>query len=376
MLRQDRNRGRSARLAGSILLGALIFASACASSSRPPEARGTKPIDPGVFVEVSKVFHEYIAALKLLDSPRSSDWEEGRRKLETLKFAYFAEDRILIEKFRTGTPEDRELSRKELARRGKMLELVLVFTRPYAPATWEHARREMMALGEGAPEFLTISLLKILIHGRFREVWSQIRYHLVGIGDTAFETTVELSRKWADSTPATPIWKQEDLVQLFLAILGFGERGRTTLGEFAKHRTWNVRKAVARAVGDSGDVGSSAILVGYLEGDVDWQVKAAAAEAMGRLRPAKRSLGPVLVERMKKERDAFVRHEIIRALGVLKWAGAVPDLMRVLELPNYETVQFAMESLYFLTGERLTTPSQWKSWYATSYPKWIQDQSP
>lgn len=370
MLRKTRGPRRSPGFAGPVLLCALV-AAGCGAPPRRTDSQA-RPLDPGVFVEYTKVLHEYLAALKLLGSDDPAAWAEGKRKLESLNFAYFNDDRLLIDKFRAGE----ELARRELARRGKMLECVLVFTSPYAPATWEHARKEMLSLGEGAPEFLTISLLKILLNGRFYRVWPQIRYQLVAIGDVAFETTSELTKQLVASTPETPIWKQEDLVQLLMVLVGFGERGRAILTEAAKHKVWNVRKAVARAIGESVDLNSADILVRYLEGDPEWQVKATAAEAIGRLRPSRQTLGPVLADRMKKERDGFVMREIVKALGAIRWLGGIPELMRVLEVPNYETVLVAMESLYFLTGERRTTVGQWKEWYRDTYPKWILEQTP
>ncbi|MBI2901196.1 MAG: HEAT repeat domain-containing protein [Planctomycetes bacterium] len=376
MLRETRDQGRSAGIAGPLLLGALIVLSSCGPTPRRSDATTTRPIDPGIFVEYTKVLDAYIKALLLLGSDNPADRAEAKRKLDALGFAYFAEDRMFLEKLRTGTPDDMEVARRELARRGRMLDLILVFTRPYAQATWDHARRELLAIGEGGPEFLTISLLKILLNGQFRPVWSHIRFQLVEIGTVARETTAALAKERADATPETPIWKQEDLVQLLLVLISFGAEGRPAVAELAKHRVWNVRKAVARAVGEAVDPALAEILVGYLKGDPEWQVKAAAAEAIGRLRPARRTLGPVLVERMKAERDRFVLHAILRAIGEIRYLDAIPDLMNAIQVPNYDTAQVAMEALYFLTGKRLTTVPQWQRWYRDEYPAWIKEQRP
>jgi len=306
------------------------------------------------------------------------DWREAKVKLEALSFGYFQEDRDLIEKFRTGTSEISEAARKELGRRGKMLDLILVFAGPYAPATWEQARRELIALDiEGdARAFLTISLIKILINGHFRDVWPQIRTQLAEVGEIAFETLAEFTRQRADSTPETPIWKQEDLVQLLMALISFGDKAQPLLETLSRHRSWNVRKAVAKGIGDSIDVANAEILLGYLRSDSDWQVQAAAAEALGRLHPARRTLGPILVERVKSERDAFVLRAILRAIGRIGYLGAIPHLMNAIDVPNFETASVAMEALYDLTGERLTTSTQWKRWYRETYPSWIKSQSP
>lgn len=355
----------------------MIALAACAPSAPRPDSRAVLT-EPGVLLEYSKLIQDYIAALLLLNSANPADWKEAKVKLESLAFGYFDDDRLLIEKYRMGTPEESEIARKELGRRGRMLDLVLVFSRPYAPATWENARRELMALAiDGdAPAFLTISLLKILMNGQFREVWAPIRYQLVEVGDVALETTAEMARMKADATPETPIWKQVDLVQLIMVLVSFGEKGRPTLEALAKHRVWNVRKAVAKAIGDSTDLGDAGILVDYLKNDLEWQVKATAADSLGQLRAGRETLGPILVERMKAERDGFVQHAILRAIGRIQYLGAIPHLMNVIDVPNFETAGVAMEALFALTGERLTTALQWQRWYRETYPRWIKEQAP
>lgn len=377
VLRKGRSEGRPFRLGPAFFFCALTVLAACGGPPRSSDPRAN-PIDPGVFFEYSKLIKDYIAALLLLNSENPADWKEAKVRLEVMAFSYFQEDRELIETFRTGTPETSEIARKELGRRGRMLDLILVFAGPHAPATWEHARRELLALAvDGdAHALLTISLIKILLNGNFRDVWPHIRYQLVEVGDVALETTAEVARQRADATPETPIWKQDDLVQLIMVLIAFGEKGRPPVVALSQHRTWNVRKAAAKAIGDSIDVSGAEILVGYLHSDPEWQVKATAAEALGQLRPGRRTLGPILIERMKVERDAFVLRAILRAIGRLGNLDAIPFLMNAIDVPNYETASVAMEALYDLTGERLTTPTLWKRWYRESYPTWIKGQNP
>lgn len=374
VLRENRSQNGSSRLGRPLLCGAVILLlGACGAPQPKPVDRGAEPIDPSILVEYSKLLRDYIQALLLLDSPNSRDWVDAKRKLEALNFAYFKEDRFYFQQFCEGDAVVSENARKELVRRGKMLQYSLVFIQPYAPATWEHARKEMMALGDGAPEFLTISLLKILLNGRFRSVWPHLREHLVAVGKVALETTIVLTRDLADKTPETPIYRSEDLGQLIMVLIAFGEEARPVMEELAKHRVFNVRRSVARAIGDSLDVEGADILVGYLQKDNEW-VRLTAASAMGQLKPARKKLGPVLEERLRVEKDVLVRHEILRALGRIGYLPAIPVLMNTLDVPNYDTVQIAMQALYDLTGERLTTAGQWKRWYSDRYPAWIKER--
>lgn len=378
VLRENRNQSRPPRLGRSLLCGALIwFVAGCGPQQTKPDDGSANPIDPAIFAEYSKLLLDYIDALMMLDSPNPRDWADGKRKIEAMNFSYFKEDRFYFQQFCEGDAVVAENARKELARRGKMLNYVLVFTKGYAPATWEHARTEMLKLGEGAPEFLTISLLKLLRNGRFKLTWPQIRFQLIAVGDVALETSSVLARQLAEEVTSTAIAKWEvDLVQIVMVLIGFGEKGRPVVQELARHKTWNVRKVVAKAIGESIDVTGADIAIEYVKNDPEWQVKAAAAEALGHLKAARNEVGPVLIECMKAEKDPFVRKVILQAIGRTQYLGAIPFLMNVLDVPDYNVVEMAMEALYSITGERITTANRWKAWYRDIYPTWIKTQKP
>src|SRR5204863_1236367 len=157
----------------------------------------------------------------------------------------------LIKQFKAGS----ETARKELARRGVMLRSMLIFgSGPYDRAKWEEARRTLMDSGEAGQVLLVTKLLRMLLNGQNQELWPHIRFTLVECGPVAAETTAGLARQLADVAPSnTPVFHMDDLVQVLLALIGFGDSGRPALEELAKHPKPNVRRAAARAIGEARD---------------------------------------------------------------------------------------------------------------------------
>ncbi len=371
MLWKNRGQGRSFRIEIPLLYGLLILLASCTGS---PARRDTKanPIDPTLILHYEKAFVEYVAALLLLDSKNPVDRFEAGQKLEALSFSYFSDDRLLLRTFLSGTPADSETARKELARRGTMLDTVKIFTEPYSRVVWEGARKKMISLGEDSRSFMVVSLLRLLINRLYKETWPQLRHQLVECGGIALETTAELARKKADASPTTAIWKQDDLVQLVMVLATFGNPGRPFLEKLAAYPNGNVRKAVATAIGKSLSGEYLDLLETLISTDPDWQVKAAAAEALGHFRFLRNRVGKFLLVRIQEEKDKFVLHKIILAMGRIHYTKGIPRMVQLLELPDSDTVGVIMEALYDLTGERLTTPIAWQKWYRDDYPAWIR----
>src|SRR6185295_6899073 len=106
--------------------------------------------------------------------------------------------------------------------------------------------KRICALGADARVILVNTLLRMLLNGQLRSQWGAIRFQLVEIGSDTLDTSVALFKVKAEDTPDTIIYKQDDLMQVTLVILGFGEPGRAHIEEFAKSPRHNVRRAVAR----------------------------------------------------------------------------------------------------------------------------------
>lgn len=359
----------------------LLLLASCSPGhvNRAPEAPPLLPQDQGgaaMAVELAKLstrqLREYVDALLLCGSAVPSDWKEARQRLDVMHpFHVFKEDPKLIEGLRRGD----EASRRELARRGGLLRAMMVFSGKPERARWDEARKTLLAAGEAGEALLTTTLLQLLIDGAARDNWEALRYQIVETGKPALETTVALARELAKAAPAeTAVFPHDDLTQLFLVLIGFGDPGRPVVDEFARHEKPNIRRCMAEAIGEARDDLSSTTLAGYLKSDPSWIVRAAAAEACRRMGPSKRFLGPILTERVGKEKEGYVLRRVLRAIGDIGWAEGVPALIAALESPSLETAESAMAALYVLTGERHLKRGQWEEWYRTRYPAWKAKQ--
>jgi hypothetical protein len=363
--------GQSMRRAFLLLILPLVpiacQTSSGADSSKARKAEDSK-VDMTMLVQYSKNLQQYIDAMLLCGSTLAVDWEEAKRRFDLLHpFFVFQEDPDLIRELKAGSTA----ARQELARRGVILRSMLVFVGgAYDRAKWEDARKTLMDSGEVGQVLLSTTLLKMLLNGQNQELWPHVRFTLVESGPLALETTAGLAKEVAARTPAeTAVFALEDLVQLFMVLIAFGDGGRPALEEHSRSPKVNVRRSVARAIGDSKD-GSAIQILMRLQEDPEWMVRMAAAAAMGQMGSVRSTAGPALVARLGKERDGLVFRTSLRAIGDLMYADAIPDLMKVLEVPSRETVEKAMEALYIITGEKFLRKEQWVQWYATRYEDW------
>jgi hypothetical protein len=327
-----------------------------------------QPVDLELMRQLGKTHEQYVGALLKCGLATPADWIEARKTLELLHpYHVFDEDPELIQRFRNGDDQ----ARLELGRRGAVLNALLVFPRGYDRKKWEDARKTLVDSGQPGQILLATTLIEILMNGQFQDDWDHVRATLVEIGPVASETVLSWARELAARTPAdTPIYRLEGLAAAGVTLLWFGEKGLAVLEEFRLSPKPNVRRAYAKAVGEAVHIPSAPRVGRMLAEDPEWTVRAACAEALGKLVPAKTVVGPVLLERMKKERDRLVLKDIIESVGHLKYEAAVPDLMVMLEIPSLETSNLAMGALYRITGERLTRKEQWVQWYTTVYPRW------
>jgi hypothetical protein len=279
----------------------------------------------------------------------------------------FNEDPDLIRQFRGGS----ESARKELARRGVLLRSMLVFGNgQYDRTKWDEARRILMDAGEPGQFLLVTTLLKLLVNEQFQDLRPHLRFALCDSGKMALDTSVQLARQLAqDPRVNAPIFNLEDLVQVLMVVAGFGDAGRPALEEFVASPKPNIRRAAARAIGESRDGTGAPALIALL-GDPEYPVRATAAESAGMLASAKSLVGPALVDRIGKERDPKVLERVLRSIGDLYYAEAIPDLIRVVEVPSREIAEGAMQALYIITGERFLRRDQWQDWYRTRYAEW------
>lgn len=376
-----------------ILLAAALAGAAAAGCAGPSAAPGRGaagsrgddlgPLDLEIVRAASEKHRRYVEALLLCGSPAPADWDKARRALEVLQpYHVFREDPDLIRAFRAGD----ERARRELGRRGKILQALAVLWGRYDKDAWDEARRSLLDEGEPGQVLLATTLLQRLLSEQFRveevpdaqnpalrqvrDVSVHLRYQIVESGPVALETAAALADALARETPSTPLFRHEDLTQVLLVLIQFGDRGRPKVEELAGHPNPNVRRVVARALGEGRDPAGLPLLARMLAGDAEWAVRAGAAQGLGRMAPARGAAGRVLVERLRAERDRTVRLAILEALGELHYEEAVPDLMAILEVPSVELATAAMAALYRITGEKFTRREEWSRWYAERYPLW------
>lgn len=358
------------RAAAAGLLLALAACQPSSTSARTDDASKAPEPDLEMMRQYSKNLQQYVDAMLLCGSTQARDWEEAKRQFELLQPLFvFKEDPQLIKEFRAGS----ESARKELARRGVILRSMLVFgTGTYDRAKWDEARKSLMDAGEPGQVLLATTLLKLLLNGQYQELWPHLRFALVESGPIALETASGLAKQLADNAPAaTPVFHMDDLVQVLMVVIGFGDAGRATVEGLAQSPKLNVRRATAKAIGEARDGSASGSLIRLIN-DPEYPVRATAAEAAGAMAGAKQALGPALVDRIGKERDSKVLEKVLRSIGDLYYFEAIPDLMKVLEVPSREISESSMQALYIITGEKYTKREQWMEWYRTRYPEWLK----
>jgi len=355
------------------LVGAALLA-ACGGPPRQPVPPSALPegdrglIDVALLQVYSKTYQEYVDALLLCGGATTRDWEDARRQLDLLHpFHVFDDDPAILQAFRQGS----EAARKELTKRGVILQTLQTFGRPFDREKWEEARSILSGAGPAAQHLMVRTLFSALLNGQFRKDWESVRYHLVEVGPLSLETAIGLAELLVQEAPAgTAIFRFDDLVQTLLVAMGFGDAARDFLERVSRSPKMTVRRAVASALGEGKFDPGAAILIRYVSEDPDWQVRASAAAAMGRLSASRSVVGPALVDRFGKERDGLVLQTVLRAVGDVGYLEAVPDLMKVLEVPSLAVSDRAMQSLYILTGERFLRREQWQEWHRTKYPAW------
>lgn len=340
----------------------------CAGAPRE-ETDTPRPVTPEMVKPLTETYREYVGLLVQLDSPSPRDRSDAMKKLQATPYGYFPDDRELIAK----AAANDEAARREMVRRGRILDSLFAFWGKVDLVKWNDARQRIVALGQDARIILVNTLFRMLLNGQLQEQWPQIRFQLIAIGDDAFETAVALFRVKADQTPDAIIFRKDDLVQVALVILGFGERGRPVIEEHAKSPRFNVRRAVAVALGEGRAAEFLGILETLLKKDPEWMVRADAATAMAWIRDRARA-GATLVEALKTERDRNVRRHVAESLGALVYADAVPTLIASLEVADYEYAERAMFALFQITGERFLNADGWVKWYAKDYAKWKAKQ--
>ncbi|MBI4766358.1 MAG: HEAT repeat domain-containing protein [Deltaproteobacteria bacterium] len=118
------------------------------------------------------------------------------------------------------------------------------------------------------------------------------------------------------------------------------------------------------------DTAGAGMLIRLLSEDPAWTVRATAAEAAGKMGPARAEVGPALVACLGKEKEVTVLRRVLQAIGEIHYEEGIPDLMKAIDSPSLTLSEAAMYSLYRLTGEKLLRKEEWQEWYRVKYPPW------
>lgn len=371
MLCKSRSRNLAGRIAYTVLFGALTATSCSSEGSRVGEGVETPPVE--IFQEQSRKTRLYAEALLRFGSHRALDWEEALHQVRELQpFHIYLDEEGLVERVLAGP--DAEGARRDLSQRGRTYLAILVFTEPYDPVAWDVAHAQAMESGEFGQIQLSISLFQMLFNVQLRDVWPHFRSYLVATGTHARETAEELAIELAGRMTDVPLQDIDYLREVALVLIAFGDEAKAPVDQLLSHPTTSVRRAIAIAIGESVEGGRIGDLERLLSSDPAWEVRAAAADALGHMGTLRAQTGPILLRALERENETYLRQRLAEALGKCRYAGAVPALIKLLEdaATSSDLSNRVMEALWRITSQRLISRAEWQRWYETKYPEWLQ----
>ena len=366
----DPNRPR--RYGRAIFPLALIAAVVLGGCMPPPKTEAPPHLPREIFVQVSKKLRRYTDALLLTSSPLEVDREKARREIRMLAPFYVFPDEPKLVREVAGTGPEAEAARRELGIRGRAYDAVLLFTGPYDGPAWDAKFRDVLDFPEYARAYVIQSLLQMLISPQFQRKWEHYRGYLIASGKLGRVFSEELSVKLAEQMSESPVANVTKLREVGMVLVGFGEEGRPGLEKLLSHRAPNVRRAAISAVGVSFDISYVDSLASLLDSDPSWQVRVAAATALGDMHGAQDRVGPVLLSALRTTRDSMVRRVIVKALGECRYPEAAPALIHASDSSDPDMADTAMQALRRITGLRFRSLTGWESWLQETYPAWLK----
>jgi hypothetical protein len=377
---------RPRRLAALLLAGL----AACAAP-RDDRSRNALP-DPEIdriqewTALAGRHFPTYVEALQKFGSDDPADWAEGERLLEMVEKLL---DRPVDPKprkaLRSEDPEVRKMVRKALARRGEIFRLWLDLrptrdeleartdaARAAARRTryvrWIKTREAMVALGEDAAILFMDSFLRMLPRAAADEQMV-IRDELKACGPRLIPLLVAI----LNVPPREGTLRLRQQCMLLLAGFLDREEAETALRRYARAEDQTTRKLVADALRETYRGRRVAtprmILEPMLRDDDAWEVRAAAAQALGEIGSAEAV--PALIDVLQHctlpsvEDRVSLNKFIVGALGHLRSPRAIDPLVRILETEtNRDVRRNALKALNRITGEYFPTAAEWREWLA------------
>lgn len=345
---------------------------------------GVKPAPLQAMKTDSPGYDKYVEALLLFGDKNPRSWLMGDAKLREIDRFYreqghrdvFRTELGLLEKSGETDRKAAGEARAELFRRGRILLLLKDFDlrtddrgAPQAPdfRRWEESRKELerISVNNDGVDLLVDSLARRFLDSRCEVQYYFIRETFIRIGKPALDFLNLFVRELESRIGDAMINNRfERAVAQSMTVLALsGREGREVAVTYAASAKMPMRRAVAQAFGEAGDPADLDILQKLLWDDPAWEVRARAAESVGKI-VTERS-GLLLERALKNETDPAVQKAIIRSLVGVNDRRAMGDLVGLLERSADEDVRrWAVWALNaFRGGDRRENPDWWIEWW-------------
>lgn len=355
-------------------------------------------------------FPLYVEALERFGSPQPPDWQEAETMLDQVGKLYrHPLERDLRRRLHAESPAAREAARQELARRGRIFRCWLQLQpspKDYKDETGREktgtalaaarsayytrlieTRQKMLALGDDAADLLIDTYIAWLPRASLQEQMI-LRDELEACGPRVIPILKMLLALPSGEQDGVKVWDAPLRLQAMLVLTRFADHpeARAAIEQFSQKAPPATRKLTANALRESykgtGQDDVCALLLPMLRDDASWEVRAAAAQALGDLGNPKACptlLDALVHPTLEAEGDRVsVAKFVVAALGKLRCGDAVEPLVRVIEerrlVMERERKAFdqiyvnATQALHAITGKYFAHPHQWRQWLSATKP--------
>lgn len=339
-------------------------------------------------------FPVYVKALERFGSPRPSDWDEGEKLLDQAGTLYAHPlEREARRRLHADSPEERAAARAELARRGRVYrcwmelqpskkdyasgdEKELAAARSAYYARLIETRQKMLALGDDAVDLLIDTYVTWLARASPNEQMI-LRDELEACGSRVVPVLTALLALPPRKEGENEVWDMPLRVQAMLVLTRFvgDPNALAAIGRLSTQAPAVIRKLAATSLREThkgsrrDDVGT--LLIAMLRDDPSWEVRGAAAQALGDLGNAK-ACEPLL-EALRRpssgaeEDRTSVAKFVVWALGRLRCREAVAPLVDLIDrMPQIQ--RHTLQALHGITGQYYATSREWRRWMSDAAP--------
>lgn len=332
------------------IISLLLLLSFFCGCAMPPVSSKTEPPPPVPFIISDPARANYLKRyLLLLESDISSVRENAIVQLKEVNLPPYYSNLLKD----MGNPDLRiaEAARRTLVREGKTMNALAKFSTD-SLAEWNNARKELSDLGsEALLAMVQVLSYKFLANNERYTEWG--REQIRASGAPIIKPVQQVLRYTREV---------EVSHQLTLALVEMGRVAEEFVTESITSDNLHRALDVITALGESGLEYWIDKLGGLLLKDNRWQVRAQAAEALGKI-PSERS-SKLLIDGLN-DPDILVKETCVKALDYLKEIEAVPYLINLLDMKdNPNLVNSTILALIRITGKRFGGKSEvWRRWW-------------